>query len=223
MSRCMGDVIKSESGWTRHDVHTEDCDDAEYMINKFTDERIKGRIYDNAPKTKWFLPLPRFGGWFELGATFITSKKSWERYYDEDFTSWNRNYPNGFEDYYKEKGSHVADRDFNVKVYKNMGKTSLPVYQGEYEAMYASYLYMRNTPPEVSEEIVERLWMLSRSDEDTFSGLPWCGCCGKALTDDVSRTLGIGPECASKIGLPHTKTIAGRVTLARELRSQTQA
>jgi len=42
-----------------------------------------------------------------------------------------------------------------------------------------------------------------------------CISCGRVLRDEVSKALGIGPDCANALGVPHTLSEAGRVLNAR--------
>lgn len=37
-----------------------------------------------------------------------------------------------------------------------------------------------------------------------------CYSCGRALSDEVSKALGIGPDCAAAVGIPHTQAAAHR-------------
>jgi hypothetical protein len=52
-----------------------------------------------------------------------------------------------------------------------------------------------------------------------------CGCCGRELTHPVSKDLGIGPECAKKLGLEHhykgtTLTSARKASVAKAAEKQ---
>ena len=42
-----------------------------------------------------------------------------------------------------------------------------------------------------------------------------CGCCDRPLKDEVSKLLGIGPDCAQAMRLPHTMDVANRILARR--------
>jgi hypothetical protein len=48
-----------------------------------------------------------------------------------------------------------------------------------------------------------------------LDGSTGCGICGKALTDEVSTLLHIGPGCAKKVGRPHDLAAAGEAVARR--------
>lgn len=61
------------------------------------------------------------------------------------------------------------------------------------------------------------------ADVEFFSGISSsCGCCGLALSNDISRATGIGPICATKIGLPRP-TMETAKEIVKELESLSKA
>jgi hypothetical protein len=73
-------------------------------------------------------------------------------------------------------------------------------------------------PPGTLQEIADRTAATLRligDHPDNFYALislgQRCGCCGRTLKDEISKTLGIGPDCAQAMGLPHNIAFADRV------------
>jgi hypothetical protein len=46
-----------------------------------------------------------------------------------------------------------------------------------------------------------------------------CSCCGKALTDELSRSRGIGPECIKKLDWVAAQRLPWNQLVAEEVRS----
>jgi hypothetical protein len=42
-----------------------------------------------------------------------------------------------------------------------------------------------------------------------------CGCCGRPLKDEISKLLGVGPDCARSMRLPHNLEFANRILKRR--------
>ena len=93
-------------------------------------------------------------------------------------------------------------------------------------------LFRRGTPQNVADRVAATFRLLAiindecpsvrGPDRDRFMALldhsAECCVCHRALRDEVSKSLGIGPDCAKHIGLPHNLAVATRVLkLRREL------
>jgi hypothetical protein len=51
-----------------------------------------------------------------------------------------------------------------------------------------------------------------------MDGSEGCAICGRPLRDEISKLIGVGPECAHKYGVPHSRQAAERrLTLRRKL------
>lgn len=77
-------------------------------------------------------------------------------------------------------------------------------------------------PQAVTDAATETLWRVHRNHAEAFAGLPFCGVCRRPLTDDTSRALGIGPDCARLLGIQHTRPPARAAKIAHEMDRGTQ-
>ncbi len=77
----------------------------------------------------------------------------------------------------------------------------IPIHRGFFGG-YGHSLWT-DGPQAVTDAATATLWRVHRNKAEAFVGLPFCGCCRRPLTDDTSRALGIGPDCARLLGIPH--------------------
>jgi Family of unknown function (DUF6011) len=82
-------------------------------------------------------------------------------------------------------------------------------------------LFGRGTPQEVADRTAATLRALDTNLEnfcallDSASG---CALCGRPLRDEISKLVGVGPDCAHKNGIPHSIAAASkRLELRRKL------
>lgn len=76
------------------------------------------------------------------------------------------------------------------------------------------------TPQEVADRTAETFRLIK--DADSFVALlsrnDRCSFCRRPLKDEVSKVIGIGPDCAEKNGIPHNHKVASRaLELRRDL------
>ena len=89
-----------------------------------------------------------------------------------------------------------------------------PLHKGYFGGY--GYSVWLDGPRAVADAVLETLWRVHRNRDQAFAGLPWCGCCRRPLTDDTSRALGIGPDCARLLGIQHGKAPARTAKVAHE-------
>jgi Family of unknown function (DUF6011) len=76
-----------------------------------------------------------------------------------------------------------------------------------------------DTPQDVADRVASTL-RLSGTDKETFYALlargTRCCVCARPLKDEISKLLGIGPECARYMSLPHSFETANKVLARRK-------
>jgi hypothetical protein len=87
-------------------------------------------------------------------------------------------------------------------------------------------VFDQNTPQDIADRTAATLRAID-SNPDNFhallDGSSGCAFCGRALKDEVSKLIGVGPDCAKQNGTPHTITAANkRLELRRKLLGITQ-
>ena len=90
----------------------------------------------------------------------------------------------------------------------------MPLHRGFFEG--DGHSVWTDGPQAVTDAATETLWRVHRNHAEAFAGLPFCGVCRRPLTDDTSRALGIGPDCARLLGIPHTRPPARAAKIAHE-------
>lgn len=88
----------------------------------------------------------------------------------------------------------------------------MPLHRGFFEG--DGHSVWTDGPQAVTDAATETLWRVHRNHAEAFAGLPFCGVCRRPLTDDTSRALGIGPDCARLLGIPHTRPPARAAKIA---------
>jgi Family of unknown function (DUF6011) len=96
-----------------------------------------------------------------------------------------------------------------------------------YEMGANAVLFLPGTPPSIADRTATTFRLLSTSDNhavrnpdrDNFMALldrsEQCCVCGRALRDHVSVLLGIGPDCAKQLRLPHGLGITNKILQRR--------
>jgi Family of unknown function (DUF6011) len=79
-------------------------------------------------------------------------------------------------------------------------------------------LFRPRTPQSVADRVAATLRLIDQ-DKENFQALlahgQRCCVCQRVLRDETSKLLGIGPECAAQMGLPHNMGVANRVLARR--------
>jgi Family of unknown function (DUF6011) len=77
------------------------------------------------------------------------------------------------------------------------------------------------TPQEIADRTAATLRAIDRKSEHfhaLLDGSKGCAICGRPLRDEVSKLVGVGPDCASTHSVPHNMTAASaRLALRRKL------
>jgi len=86
------------------------------------------------------------------------------------------------------------------------------------EANATAVVFGRNTPQPIADQSA-RLFELTNADEDFYALLDSsnrCAICSHLLRDEVSKMIGVGPDCAERYGIPHTLEAASKRTARRK-------
>jgi Family of unknown function (DUF6011) len=82
-----------------------------------------------------------------------------------------------------------------------------------------------NTPQDIADRTAATLRAIDRNSDNfraLLDGSSGCAFCSRALKDEVSKLIGVGPDCAKQNGIPHTTTAASkRLELRRKLLGET--
>lgn len=82
-------------------------------------------------------------------------------------------------------------------------------------------LFPKGTPQDIADRTAATLRLISKDNRgaENFAALlahsTGCGSCGRPLKDEVSKMIGIGPTCASLLGIKHNIENANRVLARR--------
>lgn len=79
----------------------------------------------------------------------------------------------------------------------------------------ATYAVVFNpgTPQDIADRTAATLRAIDRNADNfhaLLDGSSDCAFCGHALKDEVSKLIGVGPDCAKQNGIPHTITAANK-------------
>jgi hypothetical protein len=99
-----------------------------------------------------------------------------------------------------------------------------------YEMRAKAVLFLPRTPQSIADRVAATFRLLTYADgvgastrdpdRDNFMALldhsEQCCVCGRALKDHVSTLLGIGPDCARQLRLPHSLDAANRILQRRK-------
>jgi hypothetical protein len=90
------------------------------------------------------------------------------------------------------------------------------------ECSASAVVFGKNVPQEIADRAAATLRLTSRPDIEPFYALlddsEGCAICGRALRDEVSKLVGVGPDCAKQNGIPHSLQAASkRLELRRKL------
>src|SRR5262249_25641121 len=108
--------------------------------------------------------------------------------------------------------AHIGD---NITVTRG-GK-----YQGPYYEMNAQAVVIPKGREAIAKRTAATFRLINQRAENFFAlmdGSNGCAICGRTLKDEISKLIGIGPECAHKYEIPHTIQAAKhRLILRRKL------
>jgi hypothetical protein len=94
-------------------------------------------------------------------------------------------------------------------------------YEGHYFEMNAQAVVMTRGRQDITDRVAATFRLIDNEADNFFAlldGSTGCACCGRALRDEISKLIGVGPECAQKHRVPHSKKAAERrLALRRKL------
>jgi hypothetical protein len=87
-------------------------------------------------------------------------------------------------------------------------------------ATYA-VLFSKATPQDIADRVAATLRAIDKKPENFFAlldGSTGCAFCNRPLKDEVSKLIGVGPDCAQQSGIPHSmKAASARLALRQKL------
>ena len=179
LDRAVGALV----GFTiSYEMQDEDCDSPAWLFWTWAETAIDGRQYKrrSGPDVRWTFRMAD-GKALEISPRYIP-REEYERRFGDVLIDSNWQF----------------DDSFGLRVFAQP-KDRRPIARGSF---YSEELYSTGAQ-ELTDAIVSRLWEIHRDPENAFAGMPWCGVCHRALTDETSRRIGIGPECAHKLRISH--------------------
>jgi hypothetical protein len=178
----------------------DDCDSPDYTLLTWAIAAIDGRQYRRATG-----PDVRFA--FAMGAGRILEVRPVYITTAADFV---RQRACGISDPFAFSDSNFQhEGSYHLFVYPTAG-AARPIARGVWDGGTSSDL-ISDGPQELTDEIAATLWRVHRDRRNAFVGMPFCGCCRRPLTDTVSGAIGIGPECARLLGIPHGRPLAREI------------
>lgn len=176
-----------------NDTADDDCDSPDYTLLSWAIAAIDGRQYRRAtvPDVRFTFSMG-VGRVLEVRPVYITTEQDFARQRANDCE------PFAFSD-----SNWQHEGGYTLYVYPTAG-AARPIAHGVWDGGIWSDL-ITDGPQELTDEIAATLWRVHRDKRNAFVGMPFCGCCRRPLTDTVSRAIGIGPDCARLLGVPHTR------------------
>lgn len=187
------------------DITDDDCNSPVYTLDMWASDAIDGRVYrrKRGPDVRWAFRLPS-GRVLEVRPMYETT---------EAHLAWVREWcgPDAAspENLLAQSNWQHADH-YDLSVYET-ARHPRPMAVGWFNG-YDSPVVTTGDQG-LTDEVVEKLWSIHRDKATAFQGMPWCGCCRRPLTDEVSIKLGVGPDCARLLGIPHRLTTARAVEI----------
>jgi hypothetical protein len=94
-------------------------------------------------------------------------------------------------------------------------------YEGEHYEMNAQAVVLYGRRQDLADRVAATFRLIDNDADNFFAlmdGSEGCAICGRALRDEISKLIGVGPECASKYGVPHSRQAAEkRLELRKKL------
>ncbi len=185
------------------DTEDDEADSPDWTLSRWALDAIEGRTYKlkTGPDVRWAFRLPS-GNILEVRPRYMTTGAYLEKL--------RRSIPemNPDEDCLLSAGNWQFDGGYDLAIYRAAGDR-LPFERGCFDG-YACPV-ITTGPQSLTDEIAAKFWAIHRDTAHAFAGMPVCGCCRRDLADEVSVKLGIGPECAKRIGIDRGVTLARRV------------
>ena len=188
------------------ETETEECDCPAYSLDTWAMDAIQGKFYrrNSGPDVRLA---------FAMGNGMVLEARPGYETNAEYIASFQNTCP-GYEPILNSNSNWQAAYGYRLFVYDHPAART-PVHRG-YFGGYGHSVFT-DGPQAVTDAATETLWRVHRNKAEAFMGMPFCGVCRRPLTDDTSRALGIGPDCARLLGIPHTRPPARAAKVANEM------
>jgi hypothetical protein len=94
-----------------------------------------------------------------------------------------------------------------------------------YEMTAKAAVFSSHTPQDIADRTAATLRAIDGKPDNfraLLDGSSGCAFCRRALTDEVSKLIGVGPDCAKQNHIPHNMAAASkRLELRRKLLGET--
>jgi hypothetical protein len=118
--------------------------------------------------------------------------------------------------------TYLSKIDLKVTAHTESGITIAAgeKYEGPHYEMNPQAVVLR-WRQDIADRAAATFRLINNELENFFAlmdGSEGCAICGRSLRDEISKLIGVGPECAHKYGMPHSRQAAERrLTLRRKL------
>lgn len=190
------------------DTVDDDADCPEYTLMTWANAAIDGKHYKRktGPRVRFALAMPD-GMVLEIAPQYCTNED-----YIADIKrsvpemAWDAHLPS-------DCNWQCSHDGYALAIYRDP-RDRVPAHRGWFDGY--GHPVITTGPQEITDAATEALWRAHRDPSRAFSGLPFCGVCRKPLTDDISRRIGIGPDCARTLGISHSARTARILDSNRE-------
>jgi hypothetical protein len=82
-----------------------------------------------------------------------------------------------------------------------------------YEMAAYAVVFGHNTPQAIADRVAATLRAIDTNSDNfraLLDGSTGCAFCGRALRDEISKLIAVGPDCARRCGIPHNVAAANR-------------
>jgi hypothetical protein len=116
----------------------------------------------------------------------------------------------------------------DLKVTAHDGESIVTAFGEKYEGnggeMDAQAVVLRGERQSIADRTAATFRLIDRLADNFFAlldGAEGCAICGRPLRDEISKLIGVGPDCARKYSVPHSKEAAEKRLLLRRKLLQT--
>lgn len=187
------------------DTETDDCNCPAYSLDSWAIKAIDGREYrrKTGPDVR-FAFLMGDGGVLEVRPSYEPTS---------EFIAGFRDIAPDLKPILPSDSNWQLVGDYALYIY-DRPQARIASHRGFFGG--SGYSLWTDGPQEVTDEVTATIWRVHRNKAEAFVGLPFCGVCRRPITDDTSRALGIGPDCARLLGIPHGRPPAREAKVLNE-------
>jgi hypothetical protein len=113
-------------------------------------------------------------------------------------------------------------RNIDLKITAHNGESIVTAfgekYRGNGGEMNAEAVVLRGERQSIADRTAATFRLIDTIADNFFAlldGTEGCAICGKPLRDEISKLLGVGPDCARKYSVPHSRQAAEKRLLLR--------